>query len=64
VLLSALPRMKAALFSQPSPEMASYYATHPADRVMMALLFLGLLAALILGYWDASQHLQYLHADD
>jgi hypothetical protein len=44
--------------------MAAYYATHPADRVMMALLFLGLLAALILGYWDASQHLQYLHADD
>jgi len=26
----------------------------------MALMFLGLLAALMLGYWDSQQHLAYL----
>jgi Zn-dependent protease len=61
VVFAALPRMKQALFGAPTPEMAAYYHTHIANRFTMAFLFLGLLAALMLGYWDASQHLSYLY---
>lgn len=60
VLIVALPRMKQTLFGQPSPEMQAYYNTHISNRVTMALLYLGLIAALLLGYWDANAHLSYL----
>jgi Zn-dependent protease len=60
VLFAAIPRFKEAFFGTPTPEMRAYYNTHIANRFTMALLFLGLLAALMLGYWDASQHLSYL----
>lgn len=62
VVIVALPRMKEALFGRPTPEMQAYYHTHIANRVTMALLFLGLLAALMLGYWDCHQHLAYLYS--
>jgi hypothetical protein len=58
VLLSALPRMKEILFGQSTPEMKAYYNTHISNRFSMALMFLGLIAALLLGYWDASEHLR------
>ena len=61
VLFMAFPRIKATLFGTPTPEMAAYYHTHIANRFTMAFLFLGLLAALMLGYWDCSQHLSYLY---
>jgi Zn-dependent protease len=61
VLFMAIPRMKQALFGTPTPAMAAYYHTHIVNRLTMALLFLGLLGALMLGYWDASQHLSYLY---
>lgn len=66
VLIAALPRMKQTLFGQPSPEMQAYYNVHISNRLIMALMFLGLLAALMLGYWDANNHLSYLvnNADD
>jgi Zn-dependent protease len=57
VLFYALPRMKQTLFGQPTPEMQAYYNTHISNRLSMALMYLGLIAALLLGYWDASQHL-------
>jgi Zn-dependent protease len=61
VLFAAIPRMKEAFFGTPTPEMAAYYHTHIVNRITMALLFLGLLAALMLGYWDCHQHLAYLY---
>jgi Zn-dependent protease len=60
VLYWAYPRMKETLFGQPTPEMQAYYNTHISNRLSMALMYLGLIAALLLGYWDASQHLRAL----
>jgi Zn-dependent protease len=60
VLIIAFPRMKQTLFEQPSEEMQNYYNVHISNRLSMALMYLGLIAALLLGYWDASSHLSYL----
>ncbi|MCE0498826.1 MAG: site-2 protease family protein [Methylacidiphilales bacterium] len=60
VLIVAFPRIKQTLFGQTTPEMQQYYNTHISNRLSMALMFFGLIAALLLGYWDASQHLAYL----
>jgi Zn-dependent protease len=63
VLFAAFPRMKQTLFGQATPEMQAYYNTHISNRLSMALMYMGLIAALLLGYWDASAHLSYLHQD-
>ena len=60
VLIVAFPRIKQTLFERATPEMAAYYNTHISNRISMALMYLGLIAALLLGYWDASNHLSYL----
>ena len=60
VLIVAFPRMKQTLFGQTTEEMQAYYNTHISNRLTMALIYVGLIAALLLGYWDASQHLSYL----
>jgi Zn-dependent protease len=57
VLVVALPRMRQTLFGQTSPEMQGYYNTHISNRLTMAVLYLALIGALLLGYWDASNHL-------
>jgi Zn-dependent protease len=64
VLIFAFPRMKQTLFGQSSPEMAAYYNTHISKRLAMAMMFVGLIAVLLLGYWDASQHLADLMDQD
>jgi Zn-dependent protease len=60
VLYWAFPRIKQTLFGQPDPAMQAYYNTHISNRLSMALMYLGLIAALLLGYWNASQHLSDL----
>jgi len=60
VLYWAYPRIKQTLFGQSTEEMQGYYNTHISNRLSMALMYLGLIAALLLGYWDASSHLSYL----
>jgi Zn-dependent protease len=60
VLIAAIPRMKQTLFGQPTPDMQAYYNTHISNRLSMALMYIGLIAALLLGYWDANQNLSYL----
>ena len=57
VLLAALPRMKQTLFGQATPEMQAYYNTHISNRLSMALMYLGLISALLLGYWNAIAYL-------
>jgi Zn-dependent protease len=57
VLYWAFPRIKQTLFGVPSPEMQGYYSTHISNRLSMALMYLALIAALLLGYWDASASL-------
>jgi Zn-dependent protease len=59
VLLVAIPRLKQTLFGATSPAMAAYYNTHISNRLTMALMYLGLIAALLLGYWYASAYLSY-----
>jgi len=60
VLFAAFPRMKQALFEQPSEEMEAYYNTHISNRLSMALMYLVLIAALLLGYADTSIRLSGL----
>jgi Zn-dependent protease len=60
ILVWAFPRIKQTLFGQTTPQMQAYYNTHISNRLTMALLYLGLLAALLLGYWDASSYLRGL----
>jgi Zn-dependent protease len=57
ILIVAYPRIKQTLFGRPSPEMQAYYQVAPAKRLLMATLYLGLIAVLLLGYWDANQFL-------
>ena len=63
VLFWAYPRIKETFFGQTSPAMQNYYNTHISNRLSMALMYLGLIAALLLGYWDASSHLSHLMAN-
>ena len=58
--IAAFPRIKETLFRPPTPELQAYYNTHISNRITMALMYLGLLAALMLGYWDSVQHLSYV----
>jgi Zn-dependent protease len=60
VLIVAFPRIKQTLFGQPTEQMQNYYRVHISNRLSMALMYIGLIAALLLGYWDSSQHLSYL----
>ena len=46
VLVVAIPRIKQTIFGASTPEMQAYYNTHIANRITMAFLFLGLLAAI------------------
>ncbi len=58
VLVVAFPRIKQTLFGQATPEMQAYYNTHISNRLSMALMYIALIAALLIGYWDANQYLQ------
>lgn len=60
VLVVAFPRIKETLFGQPTAEMQAYYNTHISNRLTMALMYLVLIAALLVGYWDASNRLSAL----
>ncbi len=60
IVLFALPRIKQTVFEEPSQEMQAYYNTHLSNRLIMALIYLGVFGALIVGYADASMHLAYL----
>jgi Zn-dependent protease len=60
VLFWAFPRIKQTLFGQTDPAMRAYYNTHIFKRLAMALMYLGLIAALLLGYWNASSNLSDL----
>ena len=60
VLIVAFPRIKETLFGHPTGQMQDYYNTHISNRLTMAMMYLALIAALLLGYWDASNHLSGL----
>ncbi len=64
VLVFALPRLKATLFQAHTPEMQRYYATAIGHRFLMAFFYLGLIAVLLYGYWDASGQLADLWTND
>jgi Zn-dependent protease len=57
---AAFHRIKETFFTPPTPEMQNYYNTHISNRLSMVLMYFGLLAALMLGYWDSVQHLNYV----
>lgn len=58
VLIAAFPRIKATLFQPHTEEMKLYYSVTPARRLLMAVLYLGLIAVLLYGYTDASSYLR------
>ena len=57
VFFLTLPRLQQTFFEPPSEEMELYYSTHISNRLIMAVVYLGLLAALLLGYGHASGYL-------
>jgi Zn-dependent protease len=63
VLLAAFQRVRAMFHPLAADEMQRYYRLDVGTRLFVAAFYLGLIAALLLGYWDASQHLQYMAPD-
>jgi len=57
VFFMTLPRLQQTFFEPPSEEEELYYSTHISNRLTMAVIYLGLLAALVLGYGHASGYL-------
>lgn len=57
VLFAALPRLKQTFFLPPTAEMQAYYRIHIGKRLLMGMLYLGLIAFLIGGYMDAQEYL-------
>ena len=57
VVYLALPRLRQVFFQRNSPAMQAYYGTGLSNRLTMALMYVGLILALLLGLWDATQHL-------
>jgi Zn-dependent protease len=55
VLVSAIPRLKQTLFQPPTDAMKLYYTVHPGKRLLMAAMYVALIAVLILGYWQTLQ---------
>jgi Zn-dependent protease len=64
VLIVAFPRLKQTLFQPPTEEMRRYYDTSLGKRLAMAAMYVGLIALLLLGYWDASQQLGPIGSGD
>ena len=60
VAYAAYHRIRETFFTPPTPAMQHYYNTHISNRLSMVVMYLGLLAALMLGYWDSVQHLSYV----
>jgi Zn-dependent protease len=54
VFFMTLPRLQQTFLQEPTEEMQAYYATHISNRLMMSLIYLGILAGLVLGYGHAS----------
>jgi Zn-dependent protease len=63
VFFMTLPRLQQTFFEPSSEEMERYYATHISNRLTMAVIYLGLLAALLLGYGHASGYLTSVLGD-
>jgi Zn-dependent protease len=62
VVLVALPRLKQTLLVRHTPEMERYYSVGFARRITMALMYLGLIAVLLFGYWEANVQLGWMTA--
>jgi Zn-dependent protease len=60
IVLFTIPRIMVTFAEESSPEMQDYYRTHISNRLIMALLYLGIFAALIVGYGEASMRLAYI----
>jgi Zn-dependent protease len=60
VMVAAIQRIRHMLRFRDSPEMRKYYQLSLGTRAFVAAFYLGLIAALLLGYWDASNHLHYV----
>lgn len=63
IVFATLPMMRASFFVEPTEEMQAYYNTHISNRVTMAILYVGLIALLLLGYVDSSNRLSHLTPD-
>lgn len=57
IVLFTLPRLRHTFFDEPTEDEEMYYATHISNRLTMALIYLGILAALMLGYGHSSGYL-------
>jgi len=60
ILVVSIRRLKQTFLTRNTPEMQRYYGLPFSDRLTMALMYLGLIAALLLGWWDAHDYLRNL----
>ena len=60
VLFAALPRLKQTFFLPPTPAMQAYYQVHIGKRLLMALLYIGLIGVLVYGYVEANESLRWM----
>jgi Zn-dependent protease len=63
VFFMTLPRLQQTFLEPATEEEELYYSTHISNRLTMALIYLGLLAALLLGYGHASGYLTSVLGD-
>jgi Zn-dependent protease len=63
VLFAAFQRVRTMFHPLAAAEMQRYYRLTLGTRAFVAAFYLGLIAALLLGYWDASSHLQSITMD-
>jgi Zn-dependent protease len=60
VLFAAYQRVRTMIQYRARPEMQKYYTLTLGTRAFVAAFYLGLIAALLLGFWDANNYLHYL----
>jgi Zn-dependent protease len=58
VVIMAVRRVREMFALRGTPEMQKYYQLSLGTRAFVAAFYLGLVAALLLGFWDANNHLQ------
>jgi Zn-dependent protease len=63
VFFMTLPRIQQTFLMPPSEEEELYYSTHISNRLAMAVIYLGVFAALLLGYGHASGYLTSVLGD-
>lgn len=64
VFMATIPMLRQTFFEEPTEEMRQYYSTHFSNRLIMAIVYLSILASLVVGYGHASSYLTSVLPDN